>query len=401
MLLVLLRDRGALLMGFVVPVVFFLILAEIFTSSADGELRLRLALTDEIQSPESLRLLAALEANASIERVDHAGDRETVRELVRRGTADVGLVLRADGEPLTGPPGFGPPPLLLLVDPARAVIADLLTGQLQRAYFGALPDVPLRNVIDLVGSEFTEFTPGQLAEIETGLGGMVRAAEAGAEVGFRFDDLLDRTSVVGQSASRNQVAYYAGAIAFMFLLLAAAQGAMTLIDEHESGILDRIAAGPAGPAPVMDGKFLFLAGQGLVQTTLIFAAAWLIYGVDLPGEWPGFLLVSVAAALCAAGIGLALVALCGTRARAQVMPVVVIVTVSAIGGSMVPRFFMPPWLQDLGWLTPNTWALEAYSGVFWRGAAASELLLPCILLALAGVAGLACARLAVRRMLGD
>ena len=27
---------------------------------------------------------------------------------------------------------------------------------------------------------------------------------------------------------------------------------------------------------------------------------------------------------------------------------------------------MPESLQQLGWLTPNTWALEAYSGIFWR-----------------------------------
>jgi ABC-2 type transport system permease protein len=40
--------------------------------------------------------------------------------------------------------------------------------------------------------------------------------------------------------------------------------------------------------------------------------------------------------------------------------------VSAIGGSMVPRIFMPESLQQLGWFTPNTWALEAYSGIFWR-----------------------------------
>jgi ABC-2 type transport system permease protein len=74
-----------------------------------------------------------------------------------------------------------------------------------------------------------------------------------------------------------------------------------------------------------------------------------------------------------------------------------ILIVSAIGGSMVPRFFMPPWMRDLGWLTPNTWALEAWTAVFWRNAPIGEIAVPIALLALTGAAGLTAARTAARR----
>ncbi|MEZ5566348.1 MAG: ABC transporter permease [Gammaproteobacteria bacterium] len=67
------------------------------------------------------------------------------------------------------------------------------------------------------------------------------------------------------------------------------------------------------------------------------------------------MLISASSALLAAGIGMLLVIGCGTRAQAEVLPTVVILIMSAIGGSMVPRFFMPEWLQKIGWLTPNTW----------------------------------------------
>ena len=45
-------------------------------------------------------------------------------------------------------------------------------------------------------------------------------------------------------------------------------------------------------------------------------------------------------------------------------------------------------LQKIGWATPNTWALEAYTAVFWRGRAARRsCVLPVALLLVSGVAG--------------
>jgi len=72
--------------------------------------------------------------------------------------------------------------------------------------------------------------------------------------------------------------------------------------------------------------------------------------------------------------------------------------VSALGGSMVPRFFMPPLLQDLGWLTPNTWALEAYTAIFWRDESVAALIMPWVMLVAAGLVGLWIAQIAASRL---
>ena len=91
-----------------------------------------------------------------------------------------------------------------------------------------------------------------------------------------------------------------------------------------------------------------------------------------------------------------------TRRQAQTVANTVILVLSALGGSMVPRFLMPAVLKDLGWLTPNTWALEAYSGVFWRGDPLTAVWLPVALLFTVGIAGWLIARtLAHRRAYGD
>lgn len=398
MLLGLLRDPGALVMGFVMPVAFFVIFAEIFSNAAGGKFEISVAVLDEVQSPDSGRLLAAVRRDPDIRTWLVTESRAATEDAVRRGEADVGIVVRADAEPLGSTGGFGPPPLLVYTDPSSEVAAAVLTGRLQQAYATALPDLLVGGVVDLVENQFTELDERQRADIGEGLADMRAAAARGGPPGWSLADLFEVQDVAGRPAARNHVAYYAGAIAFMFLLLSAAQGALTLLDERDNGVLDRIIAGPGGVAVAVNGKFLWLATQGLVQTAVIFAVGWAAYGIDVRAALAPVLAIAVLSSLAAAGIALLLVAACRSRAQAQTLSTVVILVMSAVGGSMVPRFFMPGWLQNVGWLTPNTWVLEAYSGALSRGEPLAALALPCAMLALTAAAALLAAHALARRM---
>jgi ABC-2 type transport system permease protein len=134
---------------------------------------------------------------------------------------------------------------------------------------------------------------------------------------------------------------------------------------------------------------------------VIFVTAWLGFGVDLPGKLALWSTTTLLAAAAAAGLALLLAAGCQTRRQAQTVANVCILVLSALGGSMVPRFFMPTWLQDVGWLTPNTWALEAYTEIFWRDGGLAELVVPWgVLTVAAGLALVAAQRLARRWQVG-
>jgi ABC-2 type transport system permease protein len=402
MLLGLLRDKGALLMSFFLPAVFFLVMAEIFTATSGDNLNLSVDVLDEVGSDTSKRLLAALDSSATLTVLpDRMGSRDQVRSRVKSGVADIGLIIRADAEPLEQAGGFGAAPLLVILDPARGFTEPMLTGQIRRAYFSALPDVAMGNVVAELENQFLTLNERQRGEVDAGLVEMRQDAAAGREVGWSFEDLLARESVAG-GESVNLVAYSAGAVAFMFLLFASVHGAVSLLEEQESGILDRVLAGPGGMGVLVDGKFIFVVGQGLVQVSVIFTVAWLVYGVDLPDHLGAWLVISIASALACAGLAMLLATACRTRRQAQTVANTVILVLSALGGSMVPRFLMPEALKNLGWLTPNTWALEAYSGIFWRGESLLAVMVPVALLAGVGLVGWFAARLlANRRAYGD
>ena len=89
-MLALVRDRGALAMSFVLPVLVFLVFAAIFSSASGDDLRLKIALADEARSPLSLRLGVALEGDGALRVVRAAPQTAAAAEaLVSAGTVDV------------------------------------------------------------------------------------------------------------------------------------------------------------------------------------------------------------------------------------------------------------------------------------------------------------------------
>jgi ABC-2 type transport system permease protein len=402
MLLSYVRDRGALVMSFVLPLVFFLVFASIYAAATGEQLRLRVVLADELGSADSARLLRAVAQDPAVVVAGEVrGTLEEARALVAGGGADLGLVVRKDAEPLGSHGGLGKAPLVVLVDPTKAVAAPMLTGLVQRAYFSALPDVALGGVAGLIEAEFVSLAPEQSQELAASLAELrdeaLAAEREGRRVALGLEDMFEVERVGARAAGQNHVAYSAGAVAVLFLLFSAVHGALSVLEERDAGLLDRLLAGPGGMGAVIGGKFLFLVAQGIGQVTLIFLLAWIGWGVPLVARAGGYLLVTTAAAVAAAGLALALTTACRTRRQAQTLANVAILVLSAIGGSMVPRFFMPGWLQSLGWLTPTTWAVEAYSGLFWRGDPMAALVLPIGLLAAIGLAGLGLARWLARR----
>jgi len=370
MMLGLVRDRGALLMSFVLPAVFFGIMAEIFTATTGDSLNLKVAVLDEIRDETSARLLAAVDGldNLEIFLMDPAVPeaREALRADVKSGATDIGIILPADADPLDMVGGFGDAPIRIVSDPARAVAVPMLVGQIRQAYFGALPDVAMGNVVEELENQFLTLSDDQREEVAEGLGEMRADAEQGRSTGWSFEDMLAYEDVAGDGGALNLIAYSAGAVAFMFLLFASVHGAVSLLEEQESGVLDRVLAGPGGIGVLINGKYLYLVLQGVLQVTVIFVVAWLGYGLDLPAHLLPWLVVTVVASCTAAGLAMLLATACTTRRQAQTIANTAILVVSAVGGSMVPRIFMPEALKQIGWLTPNTWALEAYSGIFWR-----------------------------------
>lgn len=364
------RDRGALLLAFVLPPLMFFVFAEVFSGTGADDLVLRVEIVDEVDSQRTRALTRAfidLE-NLEVVQIDPA-DEADLLEAVRGGRIDALVRIRAEpGDDLDAPA-----PIVVISDAARGLAGPVVTARLQAMLQRDFVELGVARAAALVDVLAGPYTARQREDLDLALVELAGESSATDDDASTSQDGLIEQRTLARSAGGQQLAddggisYYAGAVAILFLLFSGMQGAISLIDERTSGIKDRLVAGPGGYPVVVAGKGLFLTGQGVAQATVIFAFAGWMYGIDWIGNLGPWLVTTLLAAACAAGLGLLLASLCRSRQQAQTASAFAVLILSAIGGSMMPRFLMPGWLRDLGWITPNAWAIEAWQGIFWRG----------------------------------
>jgi ABC-2 type transport system permease protein len=381
------RDRPALVMTFLLPSVVFLIFSAVFSGTTGLDVKLKVAVADAAHTSGSQRLVKALLADKNLRaELTQPQTAAAVRAAVRAGRDDAGLVVRAD-------PAAPGTPLIILTDRSRAVAAPLTEARTRDALERSTPDVLLARTIHDVLPAIGDLTADQQQNVQIA----TEEAASNSGVAGKPPPLFEQEDVASAKKGGAAIAYYAGAVTILFSLFASTHGALTLVDERRAGIADRILAGRYGMAPVVTGKFLFLIAQAFAQATLIFATAQLVYGVAVTEHFALWSATTLATAIASAGIALGIVALCRTREQAQMLSTFVILILAAVGGSMVPRFLMPPWLQDLGWWTPHAWVIDSYQGLLWRDEGFSALYDNWLVLTLIGAVGFVVAQLAARR----
>lgn len=325
------RDAAGLALAFVLPVVFFSVFALVFEGIDGSALKpVTTAFVLENDEKAGRDLLQRLQDEKSVD-VLVTASREEGLALVRAGMATAAVIIPPDFG--AGPFGSPGTQIEIHADESKPVPVAVVEGTVRGALMGTWLDV---------------LSPG--LDTPTGLPGAIKVVDA-----------------IGNAQKRPSVAFFAAGIGVMFLLFAMAGRSGILIEERESGVLTRMLAGGVELKTLLVGRWLSLVLLGVTQVSLMFLWGWLVFGLDLfaPTHLVGFGIMTVATAAAAAAFGLFLATLCRTRGQLDGVMVVVVLIMSALGGSMFPRFLMPEALERVGLLTFNAWALDGYRKVFW------------------------------------
>jgi ABC-2 type transport system permease protein len=190
------------------------------------------------------------------------------------------------------------------------------------------------------------------------------------------------TSVVGEKNDTKLGLIQAVAgTAILMLLFSVAGVGTSILEEKENGTINRLLYSPLKGSTILYGKMLFAFFISILQLTAMFLFAWLIFNMDLSVNIPALILMIIATAFAVSSLGIFLAAVAKTRQQAQNLSTIIILIMSAIGGSMIPLFIMPAILQKIALLSVNYWGIQGFYDIFWR-TLPLEAILPKILILL-------------------
>ena len=399
---VLARDRMGFFFTFIFPLVFAIFFGTMFSGSGRETRGLQIALVDEDHSAESQALAARLDTVPELS--VQAMDRTQAHEAVRLGKRVAYVAI---------PSGFGEsrrqmfmgrgPELEIGLDPSRkaeggmiqGVLARYLSEQMQSLF--THPETMQAQIRrDLAAMDTGSTMPSvQRAPLHRFLGELDRFLEArgtdtsrsAVDTGAGWSPVNFKTVEVARlrNGPRNsyEVSFPQGVL---WAIMNGAFGfAMGLVNERTRGTLVRLRMAPVSRGKILAAKAGAALLSILIVATIVLGLGALFFGVR-PGSVPLLALAVLAGASALVGIMMVISVSSTTPRGVSGLGWAVMMTMSMIGGGMIPLFAMPAWMQAASMVSPVRWVVIALEGAIWRGFSPAQMAVPCgILLAIATV----------------
>lgn len=336
-----LRDRTALFFMLVLPVVLIVIVGAV----AHGATSFRVGVLDRDASAAGRDLASDISRTHGLS-VSSYSDRAALEKALARSELDVGLVI---------PPGLG-----AAESSGRTAVVQVLAEQANNIQQAAAARVS--SVIESVGGRV------QSAQFAS------RYAGTYGENLLRAEQLQARTADVGIAAQvvKTKSAtlpagyeYSAPTELVLFVFLTAVAGGASIVETRRLGIFDRISAAPVRSRTIVLGSALTYVTIALVQSLLLVAVGALGFGVSW-GNPVGAGALLLVWSLVGGSAGMVGGTIFRTPEQASAIGPVVGIAFAMLGGCMWPLSIVSPTMRAIGHVTPQAWAVDAWTALLAR-----------------------------------
>jgi hypothetical protein len=349
-------DKRGMLLTFAVPIALITLFAFAFggAGQSDGPSPTKLVIVDLDNTKESKVLITTLDSLDEFQVQTTSAD--SAEEMVMKGNraAVLFLVKGLEDSLLNN----GQPSFELKYDagegPQVAILGGALYGRLNEILASRKSETP---------SAQSSVSPDSAT---SAILAMVAANNAKNGVAIK------ETPLVREKENAAGLVHAVAGTAIMMLLFSVTAMGTVMLDEKQEGTLKKLLLSPIKPSSVLFGKMISVNIISMMQLVVMFVYGWIVFGLDIMHHIPSLMIMIVSTAFACSAFGVFLVSFAKSKAQVSGMSTLIILTMSAIGGSMIPSFVMPAFMQKLSVFSVNYWGIQGFYDVFWRDLAFSD-----------------------------
>lgn len=333
------RDRSAIVLGFVAPVAIAALMSLAFRTTEDFHATVGYVSLDKGALAGAFHDMLTGAELRRVVTVREFGTEAAARAAVDRATVQAAYVV---------PAGFT-----------------------AAAHGGAAVDVTVLASVDesLRAQVVRSLAESFVAQVNANRLAVAAAITAGAPLG-RLTELATAAAELRLPVEVKQrsptarpvktISYYAPGMGIFFVLFAVGFGSRSWFLEKRDGTLDRVTAAPIGVGTVLLGKSLSTFCYALASLATMAVLSSLVFRAD----WGSPLAVAalcVATACAVVALTAFVTAVARTERQADGLASIVVFALALAGGNFVFLSVAPPVLRRLALFTPNGWALRGFT----------------------------------------
>jgi len=343
---IVLRDRNALIMMFLVPMMIISVAGLALGGQYQQNMQINVLIVD-LDNDEVSRGLVEFLEEIDILDVDMESNEFAARDRVKNQEYNrlIIIPLGFTKSVMTGQDTG----LLIIVDPTEesdnTVLEKIVEGYASR--------ISTNVVVVKTASAYgiPAHTEEQILEIVDTAGQFVQPPPVDVTIENTASNLVEFSPFT----------QYVPGFAVMFLMFTTVQmGSISLIKEQEAGTLRRLITAPISKAEIIGGKIASTFMRGFVQLTVLIYFGHVVFDLDLGGDILALFVLIAAVTLASTGLGVLVAVLVKTVDQADSVSLFLVMIMSAIGGSWWPLSVEPQFMQDLAHFTITAWAMDGF-----------------------------------------
>lgn len=355
-------EKRSVMLTFAVPIALITLFAFAFGGVGQEKRKARptrVVVADEDQTEASKKIIAELDSSKELQVSLIAADQ--AESLVKKGDEAAVLIFHKG---VSDSLNAGKKPSIeFKYDAAKEAEVGILQGALIGKLMSIIGGKSMeKQVIAQIDSD----NPGMDESTKKIIHQQVAKNLSSEQTKKMGESFIKTTAVVAEEETSPGLVQAVAGTAIMMLLFSVVSVGASMLDEKQEGTLKKLLYSPLHPNSILFGKMIYANIISMLQLSVMFLYAKIAFGLDIFSHLPALVLMIMATAYACSSFGVLLASIAKTRQQVQGLSTLIVLVMSCIGGSMIPTFIMPLFMQKISVFSVNYWGIQGFYDIFWR-----------------------------------